>query len=246
MGAGYVTCRYDPFVGFFRLQRFTAMAIAGGLLLLAGVWIARPFCRFFCPYGVVLGWLSGLSRRPLSICPGECINCGLCVEACPFDAIESPAEAETAASRERHLKRMGVLILLAPVWVLLGGWALSSLHVPLSRAHHRVALAETVLAENAQGVRDMTDRSKYFRTTDETLDSLLADACRIRRGFYVGGWIIGAVAGLALGLRIANWSRRYNGSIHEPNLRRCLSCGRCLAACPVKPETQDAKGAGDA
>ena len=147
MGARYVLCQYDPFVGFFRLQRLTAISIAGAILLIVGLWIARPFCRFLCPYGVVLGWLSGLSRKPVSICPGECINCGLCVNACPFDAIESPPAREGARARQHNVSRLRWGVLLVPLWMVLGGWCLSSLYVPLSRRHHRVQLAETLIME---------------------------------------------------------------------------------------------------
>jgi len=60
-GAGYLVCRYDPFVGFFRLSATLPMLIFGGGLLLLGTVVARPYCRFLCPYGVLLGWASACS-----------------------------------------------------------------------------------------------------------------------------------------------------------------------------------------
>ena len=35
-GSGYLICRYDPFVGFFRLGASFNMFVAGGILLLSG------------------------------------------------------------------------------------------------------------------------------------------------------------------------------------------------------------------
>jgi NosR/NirI family nitrous oxide reductase transcriptional regulator len=48
-GGGYLICRYDPFVGFFRLGASFAMLLFGGGLLLLGTVVARPYCRFLCP-----------------------------------------------------------------------------------------------------------------------------------------------------------------------------------------------------
>ena len=38
------------------------MLTAGGILLVSGVFIARPYCRFLCPYGILLRWASLFSR----------------------------------------------------------------------------------------------------------------------------------------------------------------------------------------
>ena len=60
-GAGYVICRFDPFVPLFRLTGDWTMLMTGGIFLLIGVFVSRPYCRFFCPYGILLGWLSRFS-----------------------------------------------------------------------------------------------------------------------------------------------------------------------------------------
>ncbi|MFW6125228.1 MAG: 4Fe-4S binding protein, partial [Pirellulales bacterium] len=68
-GTGFVICRYDPFVGFFRLGATVNMLVFGGALLLVGVFVGRPYCRYLCPLGVLLRWSSSLSKWHLRI-PG--------------------------------------------------------------------------------------------------------------------------------------------------------------------------------
>jgi ferredoxin len=63
---------------------------AWGILLAAlalGVWVYRPFCRFVCPYGVLLGWLSVVALKRRQIEQSQCVKCGLCEKQCPVDAI---------------------------------------------------------------------------------------------------------------------------------------------------------------
>ena len=42
----------------FRLNGPSHMFFLGGLLLALGVVVGRPYCRFLCPYGVILRLLS--------------------------------------------------------------------------------------------------------------------------------------------------------------------------------------------
>ena len=84
----FIICRFDPFVGLFRLSGPGYMLIVGGLFLIAGVFIGRPYCRWLCPYGALLSLASRLSWRPVSITPDKELDCGLCTQACPYGAIE--------------------------------------------------------------------------------------------------------------------------------------------------------------
>jgi NosR/NirI family transcriptional regulator, nitrous oxide reductase regulator len=84
----FIICRFDPFVGLFRRTGTAEMLIAGGALLVLGMFVARPYCRYLCPYGALLSVLSRFSRRGVTITPDQELDCGLCTEACPFGAIE--------------------------------------------------------------------------------------------------------------------------------------------------------------
>jgi polyferredoxin len=84
----FLICRWDPFVGFFRRTGFAHILIFGGSLLVLGIFIGRPYCRYLCPYGVLLSWCARLSPRGVTITPDKELDCGLCSEACPYGAIE--------------------------------------------------------------------------------------------------------------------------------------------------------------
>lgn len=99
LGAMYLICEYDPFVPFFRLAGPAAMFITGGIVLLIAMFVGRPYCRFLCPYGALLGLLARVSWKGVTITPAECINCHRCRDACPFAAIE-PSNA--AAPKEER------------------------------------------------------------------------------------------------------------------------------------------------
>jgi polyferredoxin len=85
----FLICRWDPFVGFFRGDGPAHMLMIGGGFLLVGIFVGRPFCRYLCPYGVLLSLASRLSWTGVTISPDKELDCGLCIEACPYGAIEN-------------------------------------------------------------------------------------------------------------------------------------------------------------
>lgn len=84
----FLICRFDPFVGFFRRTGFAHMFGIGTGLLLLGMFVGRPYCRYLCPYGGLLAWCARLAGRSVTITPDKELDCGLCTEACPYGAIE--------------------------------------------------------------------------------------------------------------------------------------------------------------
>ncbi len=108
MGAGFLICQYDPFVGFFRMGASFSMLIFGGLMLLLGIFVARPYCRFLCPYGVLLNWASMLSKHHATITPSDCVQCNLCADSCPYNAINEPLPKTAPEPREKGARRLGL------------------------------------------------------------------------------------------------------------------------------------------
>lgn len=83
----FLICRFDPLVGLFRLEGSPALLLSGVALLLVGVVVGRPYCRFLCPYGALLGIVARFACRPVAVTPDRELDCGLCGDACPFGAI---------------------------------------------------------------------------------------------------------------------------------------------------------------
>ena len=107
----------------FRIYKPAALTIGGGifvgLILIASLFVYRPWCQFFCPFGLV-GWLLEKAslfkiivnyetcigcRSCEKACPStvmgailerdkvipDCFSCGTCIEVCPTDSIRLAA-----------------------------------------------------------------------------------------------------------------------------------------------------------
>lgn len=236
-GAGYFICRYDPFVGFFRMGMTSSMFLYGMGFLFTGIFIARPYCRFMCPYGVLLGWLSRFSSHHLTTTPGECVECALCPQTCPFDAIDRPYHKMESDSRAKRVIKFKRTIYLSPV-ILITGLVLGySLHNPISSLHPRVKLTQQ-LAMEAKYSLPQTDETKAFRMSGDNLETLKADVVRIKSKVKVGSTIMGLFLALVIISKMlaAASIRPKQGS--SPNKSRCFSCGRCIQACPKEHELQ--------
>ncbi len=233
-GAGFVICQYDPFVGFFRFGARFDMVLLGASLLLLGTVVARPYCRFLCPYGVLLNWVSRLSRKHVRITPTECINCRLCEESCPFGAIKMASEPAVKEPASVQAKRIAVLLLLLPAIVLGSGWVASRMYVPLARKHSTVALAESITAENRAERTEMTDATLAFRASGKPTAELMAEAKVLQERFRLGGWFMGGFLGLALGMKLVGFSIPRRQPEYDVDTGNCLSCARCFAYCPFE------------
>jgi ferredoxin len=231
-GSAFAVCRYDPFISIFRLTGSLNILIFGGCLLLIGVFVGRPYCRFLCPYGVILRQLSRLSRRRVTITPDDCIRCRLCEEACPFGAIKKPAVEWTDRDYVIARKRLVFLMLVLPALVLLGGWLGSSVKAVTARAHETVRLAERIYLEESGAVTDTTDASSAFRATGKEIGQLYSEASNIRSQFGLGGWVFGGFVGLVIGLKLIGLSIWRQRKDYEADRASCLACGRCFEYCP--------------
>ena len=237
-GAGYLICRYDPFVGFFRMSASFPMLVFGGGLLVLSMFVGRPYCRFLCPYGVLLNWCSRLSRRHVTITPEECVQCRLCEDSCPFDAILVPTPERAAEPRAKGIRRLTVLLCILPVLAVGGAFLGSRMAIPISRLSDRVQLAERMRLEETGKIEELSVETEGYRRTKEPLRDLYADALDIRRRIGTGGWFLGGFMGLVIGGRLIALSVRRRRKDYVPDRGECLSCSRCFRYCPVKSKEE--------
>jgi len=265
-GSAMLICRYDPFVAIFRLvpvgtvldawargdPALNPWAISGridtlllgGSFLLIGLFIARPYCRYFCPYGVLLGLLSRLSVWRVTVTPTQCIQCRLCENACPVGAIRTPTAEAPGHLRTRGKAALALTLVLAGPIVLAAAWLGGQTGPTLAQLHPTVALAERIRLENAGAVEGTTDESDAFRATGRSADDLYGESDAIV-GQFVGKWLaagvpfgmahlMGAFVGVVIALKLLAASIRRSRSDYEPDRADCVACGRCFAYCPVE------------
>jgi len=236
IGSDFLICRYDPFVAFFRLSGPIHMIILGAVVLVTSMFIGRVYCRFFCPYSVLLQLLAPFSRRQVSITPTHCTDCRLCEKACPFGAIRYPSAKPPRNSRP--LAALAALPALIIVFASIGRLAGNA----MSHLDFNVRLAEEMRQEESSGVRSTSDDTRAFRGTGQTIEQLYASAAAIQHRFAIGTPIFGAWMGLAISGKLLSASRRQRRKDYRADPAACLACARCFAWCPA--EVKQAKSEG--
>ncbi len=231
-GSAFIICRYDPFISFFRLSGHLNILILGCCFLVIGIFVGRPYCRFICPYGVILRQLSRLSKWKVTITPDDCIKCRLCEDSCPFGAITKPTVEWPQIGFTKSRRLLGSLIVLSGVLIFLGWWAGASINQSWSRMNVTVRLAERIYMENQGLLKDTTDASSAFRATGQTVEDLYGQASVIRKQFEFGGGLLGAFIGLVAGLKLIIPSVRKRRTDFQADRASCLACGRCFKYCP--------------
>lgn len=233
-GSQFLICRYDPFVGIFRLDAPYTMIIFGSLLLLVGIFVNRPYCRYLCPYGVLQNIFSRFAGKHLTITPAECINCRLCEEACPYDAIIPSDTVLNIERPETSRKRFILWFLLVPVLAIAGGVIFSGLAPALSTVNSNVKLAREIRLEKEKGIVALSKAAAAFKESGKTETELFNEESSIIERFKRYAPWAGIFLGLSLGIGFVSLSLRSLRTEYKPHQGRCFSCGKCFRYCPVE------------
>lgn len=236
LGAGFVVCRYDPFIALYRLGSSPLMAWLTGLFLAASLFVGRPYCRFLCPYGALLRVASWLASKPARIAPSTCISCHLCAKECPYGAILPPTdERDRPPLHEVRSTLARRLLVAAPLVLLLAtlGWLAGP---AMARAHPTVALARELAAASGRSVAPQSLAVEAHRRLGRSDEAVFREAAAIQRSFRAGSATFGAWAGVVVTAYTTSLAlrRRRREYIAEPGT--CFACARCFASCPVLPQ----------
>jgi ferredoxin len=230
----FLICRYDPFVGIFRLDAPYTMIVFGALLLIAGIFINRPYCRYLCPYGVLLNIFSRFSGKHLTITPAECTNCRLCEEACPYDAILPSDFNRKKEEPVRIRKRFITYLLLLPLFSLAGGVILYNLAPSLATVNTNVRLAREMRSEKKTGIESVSKAAIAFKESGKSEADLFTEELTIIKRFRSASPWAGIFLGLSLGISLIYYTIRSKRTEYKPHQGKCFSCGRCFKYCPVE------------
>jgi ferredoxin len=234
----FIICRFDPFVGIFRLGGDFGLILFGTLLLIASVFTGRPFCRFICPYGALLSLFSRVSLWRIELTKQTCINCELCHNACPVDAIRSPYDNKVKEQRIQGVKRIINYFVILPIVVVAGALIMHSVSGSLSRANSEVKLYDMVMAYEAGTDSDQTVELDAFYGQGGSIEELTERYYIIQAEFKRYSTFAGALIGLVIGLTLINLSVKRSRKVYEIDPVDCVDCGRCFSYCPQNSDSK--------
>ena len=230
--SAFIICRFDPFVGIFRLGGNITLILFGVVLLIISIFTGRPFCRFICPYGALLSLFARVSVWRMKITKQDCNNCELCHNACPVDAIQPPYENKLKESRLTGVKRILIYLLILPLMVILGGLMMRMVSDSLSTIHKEVRLYEMVV-EHEQNPQDMLSLElEAFYGLERTAEGLSEQVELIKQEFQLYGTIAGAFLGIVFGCVLIGLSVKRTRKQYEIEDAQYVNCARCFNYCP--------------
>jgi ferredoxin len=99
-----VFVKVDPYYALYHFwtgEALPSAIIVLAVVLLASLFMERPWCRWLCPFGAVQGIIQLVSPWKIRRDCEKCIDCGLCSKACPMniDVARKKAVMDTRCNR---------------------------------------------------------------------------------------------------------------------------------------------------
>ena len=235
----FIICQFDPFIGIFRLGGDMGLILFGALLLVMSIFTGRPFCRFLCPYGALLSLFSSVSIWKIKLTRKSCINCELCHNSCPVDAIRPPYANKLKESRSAGVRRLLAYFVVLPVMIIAGALLMRMASPNLSRAHKDVRLYDQVIQHEAQPEEELSLELEAFYGLGRSVEEITAlyEAKVTEYRFWCT--IAGALMGLVIGLALIRLSVKRSRKQYEINHANCVACGQCFNYCPQNKQMNE-------
>lgn len=234
-GSAFIICQYDPFVPVFRMSGRTLMVLSGVGLLILGVFVGRPYCRFLCPYGALLKVGATFSKWRVRVTPNHCTQCRLCEASCPLGALREPRTVETdPLSLQTDRRRLTRLVLALPILIAVGVFVGEKFSGAAAAVHPTVALARrwVVEQETKPKVGALSPEDLALERARQNPETLMSAARSLRGKLRVGSWIFGGWIGLVIGLKLISLAMHRPRTDFEPGAGECFGCARCFEFCP--------------
>jgi len=232
----FIVCQYDPFVPIFRMGGDAVLVILGALLLVMAIFTGRPFCRFICPYGALLSLFSRVSIWKIKITGKECINCELCHNACPVDAIAPPYENKVKEERLVGVKRIILYFVVLPIMVGAGALFMHSVSDNLAQINRDVRLYNEVMAFQENPQMELSLELEAFFKNERTVEEVAEMSARTKADFSLYSTVAGGLIGLVFGLTLISLSIKRTRKEYEIDDAECIACGKCFKYCPQNME----------
>ena len=230
-GMGFPLCYYDPYLPLFLMSFTMPFALLTVVFLLLGLFVSRPFCRYFCPYGVLLRFFSLFAMTKPQITRKPCINCKLCEQGCPNGAIIPPEKEASLDVHHREKRRLSLIVAFFPFAILLGamlGYAGAPVVVSF---HQDVRLLREIRA------KEQTLAVEAFETAGTSMPELIERVEYSRQFITVGMIVAGAIfAACLMAELIAKSRRRKEENVYAIDASLCFCCGRCYQTCPLEKQ----------
>jgi len=88
------------FIDPFKIYKLSALTYVGwmfiSILLIVSLFIYRPWCSLFCPFGLAGWFLEKISIYKIKVDYDKCVACGMCAKACPNGSMEAILKQDRA------------------------------------------------------------------------------------------------------------------------------------------------------
>ena len=236
VGLGYVICQFDPFAVIFWHSGLYPVLIFAGIVLITGVFIGRPFCRFLCPYGALLGICGSFTAKKVTVTPGRCDQCNLCKHVCPYNAILPPTTGPEPTPLEKwgDFWKLVITVPFMPFCIVVFAAAGVSIAPQLTMLNQDIRTARLLHAEEEKWIAtagtfpETRGLIQYGTPSEVVYDRAL----QAEKRFKIAGIGLGAWMGLVIGIKLVSLTLRRRRTDYEVDSARCFACGRCFWYCP--------------